>query len=317
MTIPGVAELLGLTIASEIGDIARFPTAGKLVGYSGLTPTDQAVRPELPRSGGSPRPAPTRCAGPRSKPPSRPGGRPTPGIELYTDIKRRHGKANPAKAAVARKILIASWHILARNQPFKPSRARARPTLPRQAPPFVWPPEAHKRSEKPGQLPPDHVRRPSAERDLSTRCPTAPQEAPTDSTDRLTTRRPSKRRMARRPRLSLGRVDLSVLAGPESHIDKEIKEETAAAPGGLSSQRPHRRSTRELLRMKVKLSGAFGLLVRRCCRVRVNDVAKCRRQEPWACRAALPFEGLCDARSGVALAPTFGRVDCQSSTRRR
>jgi transposase len=38
MTIPGVAELLGLTIAGEIGDIARFPSARKLVGYSGLTP---------------------------------------------------------------------------------------------------------------------------------------------------------------------------------------------------------------------------------------------------------------------------------------
>ena len=47
MTIPGVAELLGLTLASEIGDITRFPTASKLVGYSGLTPDDQAVRAKL------------------------------------------------------------------------------------------------------------------------------------------------------------------------------------------------------------------------------------------------------------------------------
>jgi transposase len=38
LTIPGVAELLGLTIASEIGDIARFPAARKLVGYAGLAP---------------------------------------------------------------------------------------------------------------------------------------------------------------------------------------------------------------------------------------------------------------------------------------
>jgi transposase len=38
MSIPGIAELLGLTIASEIGDIARFPSARKLVGYPGLTP---------------------------------------------------------------------------------------------------------------------------------------------------------------------------------------------------------------------------------------------------------------------------------------
>ena len=39
VTIPGIGELLGLTIAAEIGDIARFPSARKLVGYSGLTPT--------------------------------------------------------------------------------------------------------------------------------------------------------------------------------------------------------------------------------------------------------------------------------------
>lgn len=46
--------------------------------------------------------------------------RPTnPWHRLYTDTKARHSKANPAKAAVARKVLIASWHILARQQPFK------------------------------------------------------------------------------------------------------------------------------------------------------------------------------------------------------
>jgi transposase len=39
MTIPGVAELLGLTLLAEIGDVARFPTARRLVGYSGLAPT--------------------------------------------------------------------------------------------------------------------------------------------------------------------------------------------------------------------------------------------------------------------------------------
>jgi transposase len=38
VTIPGVADLLGLTIATGIGDISRFASARKLVGYSGLTP---------------------------------------------------------------------------------------------------------------------------------------------------------------------------------------------------------------------------------------------------------------------------------------
>jgi transposase len=37
-TIPGVGDILGYTIAAEIGDIGRFPTANKLVGYTGLTP---------------------------------------------------------------------------------------------------------------------------------------------------------------------------------------------------------------------------------------------------------------------------------------
>jgi transposase len=38
MTIPGVAELLGATIASELDGITRFPSARRLVGYSGLSP---------------------------------------------------------------------------------------------------------------------------------------------------------------------------------------------------------------------------------------------------------------------------------------
>jgi hypothetical protein len=71
-----------------------------------------------------PRPAPGPCAGPSSKPPNTPGDRPTnPWHQLYTDVAKRAGK-NPAKAAVARKILIAAWHILSRQQAFKPAAPR-------------------------------------------------------------------------------------------------------------------------------------------------------------------------------------------------
>ena len=38
-----------------------------------------------------------------------------------------------------------------------------------------------------------------------------------------------------------------VLAGPDDHTDKEIKEEVARAPSGLSRQRPHRRASAALL----------------------------------------------------------------------
>jgi transposase len=126
MTIPGVAELLGLTLASEIGDIARFPSAGKLVGYSGLTPT-------IKQSGQSSRTGRLSKAGPNTLrwaavEAAQQAWRPTnPWHRLYTDTKHRHGKSNPAKAAVARKVLIAAWHVLARQQAFKPSTAAAIP----------------------------------------------------------------------------------------------------------------------------------------------------------------------------------------------
>ena len=48
-----------------------------------------------------------------------------PWHQLYLDVKQRcGGKGNPAKAAVARKVLIAAWHVLALQQPFTPSRPR-------------------------------------------------------------------------------------------------------------------------------------------------------------------------------------------------
>src|SRR5438034_8676550 len=57
MTIPGVAELLGLTLLAEIADVSRFPTARRLVGYSGLAPT-------IKQSGQSSRTGPLSKAGP-------------------------------------------------------------------------------------------------------------------------------------------------------------------------------------------------------------------------------------------------------------
>jgi hypothetical protein len=66
--------------------------------------------------------------------------RPTnPWHQLYTDLAARAGK-NPAKAAVARKILIAAWHVLSRNEPSSRPR-HAPPILPRQAPAAFWPPD--------------------------------------------------------------------------------------------------------------------------------------------------------------------------------
>ena len=129
MTIPGVAELLGLTLSCEIADVSRFPTARKLVGYSGLTPT-------IKQSGQSSRTGRLSKAGPNTLrwaavEAAQQAWRPNnPWHALYTETKRRHGKSNPAKAAVARKVLIAAWHVLSLNEPFKPSANRATDPVP-------------------------------------------------------------------------------------------------------------------------------------------------------------------------------------------
>ena len=121
-TIPGIGPLLGLTFAAEIGDVARFPTARKLVGYSGLTPRirqsgQSSSIAGLSKAGSSMRWAAVEAAQNCWRPQN-------PWHQLYLDVKQRTGKANPAKTAVARKILIAAWHVLARNERFKPSRPR-------------------------------------------------------------------------------------------------------------------------------------------------------------------------------------------------
>ena len=47
VTVPAIGDLLGLTIASEIGEISRFASARKLIGYSGLA-AEQPLARALP-----------------------------------------------------------------------------------------------------------------------------------------------------------------------------------------------------------------------------------------------------------------------------
>jgi transposase len=120
-TIPGVGDLLGLTLASEIGEVSRFPTPRKLIGYAGLAP-------RVNQSGDRSRTGALSKAGSRTLrwaavEAAHAAWRPTnPWHQHYAALAKRAGK-NPAKSAVARKILTACWHILSRQQPFKPSRS--------------------------------------------------------------------------------------------------------------------------------------------------------------------------------------------------
>jgi len=117
-TIPGVGPLLSLTFAAEIGEVSRFSSPRKLVGYAGLAPRinqsgDRSATGALSKAGSRTlRWAAVEAANQAWRPSN-------PWHEHYLRIAARHGK-NPAKSAVARKLLIAAWHMLSRQEPFRP-----------------------------------------------------------------------------------------------------------------------------------------------------------------------------------------------------
>ncbi len=128
-TIPGIGPLLGLTFAAEIGEVSRFRSPGKLIAYAGLAPRvsqsgERSQTGALSKAGSRTlRWAAVEAANQAWRPSN-------PWHGHYLRVTARHGK-NPAKSSVARKLLIAAWHMLSRGEPFKPPATR---TLPRRAP---------------------------------------------------------------------------------------------------------------------------------------------------------------------------------------
>jgi transposase len=124
LTVPGIAWVLGYTIASEIGDIHRFASPAKLCGYTGLCPSvyqsgHKDRRGQLTHAG--PRylrwalmeAATTACRHPLYR-------------DRYQRNKTRFGKQRGAKVAqvdIARRLAEAIWHMLTRDQPFAPAGA--------------------------------------------------------------------------------------------------------------------------------------------------------------------------------------------------
>jgi transposase len=121
MTAPGIGWILAYTIASEIGEIQRFPTPKRLVSYTGLCPRvrqsgDMDLRGPLSKHG--PRYlrwALVDAAANASKHPLY--------AERYQQLKKRVGRQRGAKVAqidLARRLAEAIWYMLTRNQPFQP-----------------------------------------------------------------------------------------------------------------------------------------------------------------------------------------------------
>jgi transposase len=123
-TVPGIAWILAYTIAGEIGDITRFPTPRKLIGYTGLCPRvyqsgESDRRGALVKTGpGHLRWALIEAAHTAARDPAY--------AALAARQRNRHGRRRGsaiAAATIARKLAEAIWWMLARNQPFAPAGA--------------------------------------------------------------------------------------------------------------------------------------------------------------------------------------------------
>ena len=123
-SVPGVAWVLGFTIASEIGDITRFATPKKLAGYSGLCPRvyqsgDKDYRGPLAKNGPKYlRWALIEAATHASRHPCYAEH----SQRTATRLGRQRGK-KVARVEVARKLAEAIWHMLTKGEPFAPARS--------------------------------------------------------------------------------------------------------------------------------------------------------------------------------------------------
>jgi transposase len=123
-TIPGIAWVLGYTIAAEIGDIGRFPSPRKLIGYSGLTP-------RVEQSGERDRRGPLRKNGPNYLrwaliEAAHTAGRDPRYRPIVERMRARHGRTRGSKIAaieIARRLTEAIWHMLRDDRPFAPAGA--------------------------------------------------------------------------------------------------------------------------------------------------------------------------------------------------
>jgi transposase len=123
-TLPGVGQVLGATIAAEIGDITRFATPGRLVSYTGLCP-------RVYQSGGTDRRGSITKTGPAQlrwalieatihacRHPAF-----ATGYQRTKTRLGRHRGTRIARVQLARELAHATWYMLTRDQDFTPHPA--------------------------------------------------------------------------------------------------------------------------------------------------------------------------------------------------
>lgn len=120
VTIPGVGKITSLTILAEIGDISRFPSAKKLCSWAGLVPSTYQSSTTI-HHGRITKQGSThlrRVLVEAAQISVRQDGY----LKYFHQQLSKRGGRQKATVAVARKILVAAYHILTKNQVYKEPR---------------------------------------------------------------------------------------------------------------------------------------------------------------------------------------------------
>lgn len=128
-TIPGISYVSALTIMGEIGEIKRFPSAQKLMGYAGLVPStyssgDVTRHGRITKTGSKwLRYIMVEAAQHQQL------CKKNPGFGSYYLALKKRKNARTAAVATARKLLAVVWRLLTDNRPWQatpPDRGKAR-----------------------------------------------------------------------------------------------------------------------------------------------------------------------------------------------
>ena len=126
MTVPGVSLTTAATFIAAVGEIDRFPSPRKLVGYLGLDPKVRQSGREAARHGHISKQGAAQARQMLTEAALVAVSTPGPMRAFYARVRARRG-SQIAIVAVARKLAVLFWHMLTRQQDY----AFARPALTR------------------------------------------------------------------------------------------------------------------------------------------------------------------------------------------
>jgi len=127
-SIPGLGRFFAVLMVHEIGDIRRFPTAAKLSAYAGLVPSVHAsggkvFHGRLTKQGNKW----LRWAAIEAV---RPAVVTDPQLRRYYERLRHRKGPNPAKVAMARRLLLLTHRVLTQERPYRKPGAPVPPGPP-------------------------------------------------------------------------------------------------------------------------------------------------------------------------------------------